>query len=123
MAVYTKLNKENIEEILSGYEIGKLKSFKGIQEGIENSNYFLLIDNKKYILTIYEKRVKSQDLPFFSELMTGLNKAGVKCPIPIINKQKKTITDYSKKKLMIVTYLEGKAKKKSYSKKLQISWC
>ena len=63
MAVYTKFNKENIEEILSNYAIGKLNSFKGIQEGIENTNYFLLVDNKKYILTIYEKRVKSEDLP------------------------------------------------------------
>jgi len=111
MAVYTKFQKENIEEILSNYSIGKLNSFKGIQEGIENTNYFLLVDNKKYILTIYEKRVKSEDLPFFSELMTGLNKASVRCPIPIINKKKKSITDYNGKKLMIVTYLEGKAKK------------
>ena len=79
------------EEILSNYSIGKLNSFKGIQEGIENTNYFLLVDNKKYILTVYEKRVKSEDLPFFSELMTGLNKARVKCPIPIVNKQKKSI--------------------------------
>jgi len=111
MAVYTKFEKVNIDEILSNYEIGKLNSFKGIQEGIENTNYFLLVDNKKYILTVYEKRVKPEDLPFFSELMTGLNKANVKCPIPIINKQKKSITDYNGKKLMIVTYLEGKAKK------------
>ena len=111
MAVYTKFNKENIEEILSNYSIGKLNSFKGIQEGIENTNYFLLVNNKKYILTVYEKRVRPEDLPFFSELMTSLNKASVKCPIPIINKQKKSITDHNGKKLMIVTYLEGKAKK------------
>ena len=101
MAVYTKFDKENIEEILSNYSIGKLNSSKGIQEGIENSNYFLLADNKKYILTIYEKRVKSEDLPFFSELMAGLNKAGVKCPIPIINKQNQAISNYNGKKLMI----------------------
>ena len=111
MAVYTKFQKENIEEILSNYSIGKLNSFKGIQEGIENTNYFLQVDKKKYILTVYEKRVKSEDLPFFSELMAGLNKASVRCPIPITNKQKKSITDYNGKKLMIVTYLEGKAKK------------
>ena len=111
MAVYTKFDKENIEEILSNYSIGKLNSSKGIQEGIENTNYFLLVGNKKYILTIYEKRVKSEDLPFFSELMAGLNQAGVKCPIPIINKQNQAISNYNGKKLMIVTFLEGKAKK------------
>ena len=58
MAVYTKLNKENIEQILSNYSIGQLEQFEGIEDGIENTNYFLLVDSKKYILTIYEKRVK-----------------------------------------------------------------
>lgn len=110
MAVYTKFTKKNIEEILSNYAIGKLNSFEGIQEGIENTNYFLLVDNKKYILTIYEKRVKPADLPFFSKLMTGLNEANFKCPVPILNNKKKTITDYNLKKMMIVTFLEGKAK-------------
>ena len=65
MAVYTKLNKENIEEILANYSIGQLGEFRGIEDGIENTNYFLLVNNKKYILTIYEKRVKEKDLPFF----------------------------------------------------------
>jgi len=110
MAVYTKFTKENIEEILLNYSIGKLNSYEGIQEGIENTNYFLLVDNKKYILTVYEKRVKPEDLPFFSKLMTGLNEADFKCPIPIISTKKKTITDYNNKKIMIVTFLEGKAK-------------
>ena len=111
MAVYTKLSKENIKEILLNYSIGKLNSYEVIKEGIENTNYFLLVDKKKYILTIYEKRVKSADLPFFSKLMTGLNKADFKCPTPIINNQKKAITDYNSKKMMIVTFLEGKAKR------------
>ena len=111
MAVYTKFNKEDIEKILSNYSIGELNYFKGIQEGIENTNYFLLVNDKKYILTVYEKRVKSGDLPFFSNLMTDLNKDGVKCPIPIVNKKKESITNYKEKKLMIVTFLEGKAKK------------
>tara|TARA_B100001093_G_scaffold368174_1_gene353099 strand:- start:2317 stop:3285 length:969 start_codon:yes stop_codon:yes gene_type:complete len=110
MAVYTKFEKENIEEILENYSIGKLNSYKGIQEGIENTNYFLLVDNKKYILTIYEKRVKSLDLPFFSKLMAGLNKSNFKCPTPVINKQKEAITNYNDKKMMIVTFLEGRAK-------------
>ena len=58
MAVYTKLNQNKIEEILSKYRLGKLDSFKGIEEGIENTNYFLSINKNKFILTIYEKRVK-----------------------------------------------------------------
>ena len=89
MAVYTKLKKEDIEKILSNYNLGKLDSYKGIEEGIENTNYFLLINKKKYILTLYEKRVSSNDLPFFSDLMTSLNQSSFKCPIPIKNNQKK----------------------------------
>jgi homoserine kinase type II len=110
MAVYTKFNKKEIEEILSNYSIGKLKSFKGIQEGIENTNYYLLVEEKKYILTIYEKRVNPEDLPFFSELMSGLDDKNYKCPVPIINNKNVTISDYKGKKLMIVSFLEGKAK-------------
>ena len=110
MAVYTKFNHNKIEEILSNYSLGQLDHFKGIEEGIENTNYFLSVEKKKFILTIYEKRVKSKDLPFFSDLMTSLNKSNFKCPAPIINKQNKTITDFEGKKLMIASFLEGKAK-------------
>ena len=111
MAVYTKLDRETIEDILSNYKLGKLDKFQGIEEGIENTNYFLSVEKKKLILTIYEKRVKSEDLPFFSELMTSLNNAGFKCPVPIVNNENKSITNYKDKKLMIVSFLEGKAKK------------
>ena len=110
MAVYTKLKEKDINNILSNYSIGRLKSFKGIQEGIENTNYYLLVEEKKYILTIYEKRVNPKDLPFFSSLMTGLNLKNFKCPVPIINNHSETITNYNGKKLMIVSFLEGKAK-------------
>jgi len=110
MAVYTKFNQNKIEKILTNYNLGKLNSFKGIEEGIENTNYFLSINKRKFILTVYEKRVKSRDLPFFSNLMSSLNKANFSCPTPIINEQNKTITDFEGKKLMIVSFLEGKAK-------------
>ena len=65
MAVYTKLNQKKIEEILSNYSLGKLDSFKGIEEGIENTNYFLSVNKKKFILTIYEKRVNLLIFLFF----------------------------------------------------------
>ncbi len=110
MAVYTKLNQKKIEEILSNYSLGKLDTFKGIEEGIENTNYFLSVNKKKFILTVYEKRVKPDDLPFFSDLMSSLNKANFKCPAPISNNKNKTITDFEGKKLMIASFLEGKAK-------------
>ena len=110
MAVYTKFVKEDIKSILLNYSIGDLDSFEGIQEGIENTNYFLLAGNKKYILTIYEKRVKEEDLPFFSKLMGDLNQREFKCPVPILNNKSEAITKYNNKKLMIVSFLEGRAK-------------
>ena len=110
MAVYTKLSEENLKDILSNYNLGKLDNFKGIEEGIENTNYFLSVNRKKYILTVYEKRVKTKDLPFFSKLMTTLNNSNFKCPVPITNNNKQVITEFNNKKLMIVTFLGGKAK-------------
>ena len=110
MAVYTKLNQNKIEEILSNYSLGKLDSFKGIEEGIENTNYFLKVGEKKYILTIYEKRVKEKDLPFFAELMLKLNASRFHCPVPILNNEKVAITKYKEKKLMISSFLNGSAK-------------
>ena len=110
MAVYTRLNQSKIEEILSNYNLGKLDSFKGIEEGIENTNYFLSVNKRKLILTVYEKRVKPEDLPFFSNLMSSLNNANFKCPAPVKNNNNSTITNFDGKKLMIVSFLEGKAK-------------
>ncbi len=110
MAIYTKFYENDIKEVLNNYSIGSLDKFEGIQQGIENTNYFLIADNKKYILTIYEKRVKEEDLPFFSELMRGLNQSDFKCPVPIVNKKNNSITQFRNKKLMIVSFIEGKAK-------------
>ena len=74
MAIYTKLDKEKINSILSNYKLGDIKKFEGIKEGIENTNYLIETEKGKYILTIYEKRVDKDDLPFFSKLMLELSK-------------------------------------------------
>ena len=111
MAVYTKLDKEKISSILSNYNLGNLKKFEGIKEGIENTNYSIETDKGKYILTIYEKRVNEHDLPFFSELMLGLSDKSFICPKPISNKNNMHISDFQSKKFMIVSCLEGKSKK------------
>ena len=70
MAIYTKFNQKKFKKFYQNMIWVKLESFKGIEEGIENTNYFLSANSKKYILTVYEKRVKSEDLPFFSSLMS-----------------------------------------------------
>ena len=110
MAVYTKIEKEEINKILLNYKLGKLKRFEGIKEGIENTNYSIETEKGKYILTIYERRVKETDLPFFSNLMFELSKNGFNCPKPILNKDNNYISDFNSKKLMIVSFLDGKSK-------------
>ncbi len=110
MAVYTKLEKEEINNILLNYKIGKLKNFEGIKEGIENTNYFIETEKGKFILTIYERRVSDTDLPFFSNLMVELSKNGFICPQPLPNKNNKYISEIKNKKFMIVSFLDGKSK-------------
>ena len=110
MAIYTKLDQEKINNILLNYKLGNLKKFDGIKEGIENTNYFLETEKGKYILTIYEKRVNKDDLPFFSKLMLELSRKKFICPKPISNKNNEYISDLNNKKFMIVSYLEGKSK-------------
>ena len=110
MAIYTKLSKEKIVSIISNYNLGKMKKFEGIKEGIENTNYLVETDKGKFILTIYEKRVNNDDLPFFSKLMLELSNKNFICPKPILNKNNKYINDLDAKKFMLVSYLEGKSK-------------
>ena len=110
MAVYTKLNKSEIEEIISLYKLKNLESFASIEEGIENTNYVIIANKKKYILTIFEKRVKEQDLPFFCELISLLNKSGFKCPLPLLNLENSPISTFKRKKLTILTFISGKSK-------------
>ena len=110
MAVYTKLNENEIKDIILLYNLKNLQKFSPIEEGIENTNYIIVADDTKYILTIFEKRVKEQDLPYFCELILRLNKLGFKCPRPLINKNKSLITDFKSKKLTILTFIEGKSK-------------
>ncbi len=110
MAIYTRLNKEKVISIISNYDLGNVKNYEGIKEGIENTNYLLETDKGKFILTIYEKRVNKDDLPFFSKLMVELSNKNFICPKPILNKNNKYISDLGSKKFMLVSYLEGKSK-------------
>lgn len=65
MAVYTDVGNEALEAFLQDYAIGSLVAFRGIAEGVENSNFQLRTTDGDYILTLYEKRVNAQDLPWF----------------------------------------------------------
>ena len=87
MAVYTDVAAEDLAEFLKGYDIGELLSYKGIAEGVENSNFLLHTSKGAYILTLYEKRVALDDLPYFLSLMAHLAERGVRCPRPARNRK------------------------------------
>ena len=111
MAVFTKLQTHEINKILGNYNLGQLKKFHGIKQGVENTNYFIKTDKKKIILTIFEKRVQTKDVPFFVNLMLHMNRGGFKCPKPLENKDKKIIFKIKNKNAILVSFLEGKSKK------------
>ena len=111
MAIYTKLSENVLKEFFSKYNLGKLVNYNGIQDGIENTNYFVQTDKGKFILTIYEKRVEEQDLPFFMGLMRNLFDSNFPSPEPIINKNGNYITEIANKKAAVVSFLNGSAKK------------
>ncbi len=83
MAVYTDVSDEELEAFIASYAIGALTSFKGIAEGVENSNYLVHTESGRYILTLYEKRVSREDLPYFLALMEHLAARGITCPLPV----------------------------------------
>jgi len=97
-----------LESFLDNYNIGKLLSFEGIQEGVENSNYKLFMSTGLYILTIFEKRVDEKDLPFFIQLKKHLVQKNFLCPKPISNKKGNYINYVKNKACIINTYLKGK---------------
>ena len=93
MAVYTKLSEEKLKTFFSKYNLGKLLNYKGIKEGIENTNYFIETEKGKFILTLYEKRVEEKDLPFFIGLMKNLFDKNFPSPHPMQKNNGNKITN------------------------------
>ena len=111
MAVYTKINKKDISYINRKFDIEKIGEFKGIKQGIENTNYLLRSKNKKFILTIFEKRVSKKEIPFFMKLMSELNNSQINCPKPQKKKDGGYLIKIKNKTACIVSFLKGKDKK------------
>ena len=107
MAVYTEVSGEEIIDFVSQYDIGKVVSFKGIAEGVENSNYILLTDRSPFIVTLYEKRVALDDLPFFLGLMEHLAARGVPCPTPIAGRDGVALRELCGRPAAIIGFLQG----------------
>jgi homoserine kinase type II len=111
MAVYTKINREDISYINKKFDDINFLSFKGIKQGIENTNYLLKSKNKKFILTIFEKRVSKKDIPFFLKLMHKLNNSKINCPKPLKNRNGSYLLKLKNKTACIVSFIDGKDKK------------
>jgi homoserine kinase type II len=107
MAVYTDVQAEELAGFLANYDLGHLMSYKGIAEGVENSNFLLHTSRGYFILTLYEKRVNVADLPFFIGLMEHLASRGITCPQPVKNRSGAALGKLSGRPAAIVTFLEG----------------
>jgi homoserine kinase type II len=107
MAVYTDVSFEELETFLADYDAGAPQSFKGIAEGVENSNYILQTDEGAFILTLYEKRVHESDLPFFLGLLEHLAARGIACPQPVRSKSGAQYARLNKRPAALLTFLNG----------------
>lgn len=109
MAVYTNVSSAEIVTLLTQYNIGELIFYKGIAEGVENTNFLLETTQGKFILTIYEKRVEAEELPFFLSIMEWLSERGIPCPLPLHRKDGALVSHLAEKNAAIVTFLSGKS--------------
>jgi homoserine kinase type II len=107
MAVYTEVTDEDLAQFLAAYDLGSVLSLKGIAEGVENSNYLLRTEKGNFILTLYEKRVNEDDLPFFLGLMEYLAARGLTCPQPVKSRDGVALGRIAGRPAVLVTFLEG----------------
>ena len=107
MAVYTEVNDDDLAAFIAGYGIGDLVSYKGIAEGVENSNYLVVTTGGQFILTLYEKRVDPAELPFFLGLMEHLAAGGLSCPTPLRDASGANLRQLAGRPAAMVTFLDG----------------
>ncbi|MGI9524219.1 MAG: homoserine kinase [Hyphomicrobiaceae bacterium] len=107
MAVYTEVSDDDMAAFAESYGLGELLSFKGIAEGVENSNYLVVCSSGQYILTLYEKRVRPSDLPFFLGLMEHLAASGFPCPVPLRDAQGRNLRQLCGRPAAMISFLSG----------------
>lgn len=107
MAVYTDITEAELTAFIAQYDVGDLLSYKGIAEGVENTNFLVHCEKANFILTLYEKRVNPDDLPFFLNLMEHLAQSGINCPLPVIRKDGKVLGQLAGRPAAMITFLEG----------------
>ena len=107
MAVYTEVSDDDLVRFLEGYPLGTLLSCKGIAEGVENTNYLVRTEKGPFILTLYERRVNRDDLPFFLGLMEHLARNGLSCPTPVRDRNGAMLQELAGRPAALVTFLDG----------------
>ena len=107
MAVYTEVPDDELARFVADYDIGEVTSFKGIAEGVENSNFLLNTDRGSFILTLYEKRVAPEDLPFFLGLMEHLAVKGFTCPTPVKDRSGVSLKTLAGRPAALISFLKG----------------
>ena len=107
MAVYTEVADEELDAFIKSYDLGALTSCKGIAEGVENSNYLVQTEAGRYILTLYEKRVAPKDLPYFLALMEHLAARGIRCPLPVHDREGRTLRKLAGRPAALINFLDG----------------
>jgi homoserine kinase type II len=107
MAVYTDIDDAALEALLTEYDLGPPLAFKGIAEGVQNSNFLLETPKGRYILTVFERLVKAEDLPFFMGMMAHLAEKGFPAALPVPGKDGKPIRTVQGKPAVIATFLQG----------------
>ena len=107
MAVYTTVSDDALASFLAEYELGEAVAFKGIAEGVENSNYYLETTTGRFILTLFEKRANPADLPYFIALKQHLSESGFSCPLPVAAKDGEALRTLVGRPAVIVTFLQG----------------
>ncbi len=109
MAVYTEVSEDELDVFLEQYDLGQALSCKGIAEGVENSNYLLHTESGYFILTLYEKRVNAEDLPFFLGLMEHLAAGGFMSPRPITARDGEKLKEIAGRPAAIIEFLDGRS--------------
>jgi homoserine kinase type II len=107
LAVYTDITEAELDPLLGRFGLGAALTFKGIAEGVENSNFFLETDAGRFILTLYERRVREDDLPFFVDLMHWLAGRGFPCPTPQADRNGHMLQRIRDKPAALVSFLNG----------------
>lgn len=107
MAVYTDINQQQVSELFKNFNLDEVTGLKGITAGVENTNYFVYTESETFVLTIFEKRVNVDELPYFINVMNHINEKGINCPQVIADNNGKTLHDIAGKKCILISFLSG----------------